>query len=110
MKYEYHNFYIKGKIEILDKQLPISDFLDIEEDNINETIPQYLERVNHTIERFSDDGFFIKGFGFKYEGLKRLEEELSLLGFSINSDYWILSEKEVLKELELTSWQKESLE
>jgi hypothetical protein len=98
----YQNFYIKAPVAMLEIPLPLSTFL--KEDGSHMTIPEYLEGICHTVERFSSDGFFIKGFGFNFDGLKELESRLSDFGLIIGTNVWILSPVEVLEELEKDIW------
>lgn len=98
----YQNFYIKVPVTMLEVPIPLSTFL--KEDGSYMTIPEYLEGIGHTVERFSSDGFFIKGFGFNFDGLKELEAELGGFGLTIGTNVWILSPVEVQEELSKDIW------
>lgn len=98
----YQNFYIKAPVALLEVPLPLSTFL--KEDGNYMTIPEYLDGIGHTVERFSSDGFFIKGFGFNFEGLKELEAKVSAFGLELGTSICILSPVEVLEELAKAEW------
>ena len=70
----YQNFYIKAPKEMLSVPLPLSMFK--KEDDSYMTILEYLATLGHTVEQFSSDGYFLKGFGFNYQGLKELENKV----------------------------------
>ena len=102
----YQNFYIKAPKEMLSVPLPLSMFK--KEDDIYMTIVEYLSTIGHTVDRFSSDGFFLKGFGFNYQGLKELESKVSEFGLEIEKNIWILSPVEVYEELEKDIWKNET--
>lgn len=101
----YQNFYIKAPVAMLEVPLPLSTFL--KDDGSYMAIPEYLEGIGHTVERFSSDGFFIKGFGFNFDGLKELEAKLGEFGLTIGTNVWILSPVEVQEELSKNEWNSE---
>ena len=103
----YHNFYIKAPIQLLEVPLPLEDFKN--EDGSFKTIPEYLAEINHTIDRFSTDGFFLKGFGFNYQGLKELESKVSAFGLEIETNIFILSLNEAQEELQKEEWNEASI-
>lgn len=98
----YQNFYIKAPVALLEVPLPLSTFL--KEDGSYMTVPEYLNGIGHTVERFSSDGFFIKGFGFNFDGLKELELKLGDFGLVVGENIWILSPHEVQEELMKEEW------
>lgn len=98
----YENFFIKAKKELLTQRLPLEQFK--KEDGNYMTIPEYLATFNHTVERFSTDGYFLKGFGFNYKGLKEFESKLASFGLEIDRNIWILSPAEVQEELKKDIW------
>ena len=102
----YQNFYIKAPKEMLDVPLPLSMFK--KEDSSYMTITEYLANIGHTVDRFSTDGFFLKGFAFNYQGLKELENKVSEFGLEIEKNIWILSPVEVYEELEKDIWKNET--
>jgi hypothetical protein len=103
----YHNFYIKAPIQLLEVPLPLEDFKN--EDGSYKTIPEYLAEINHTVDRFSTDGYFLKGFSFNYQGLKELESKLGEFGLEIGKNIFILSFNEVQEELQKDEWNEEEL-
>lgn len=105
----YQNFYIKAPVQILEVPLPLNEFIKKDEEgNTVEgeyyTIPEYLATIGHTVDRYSSDGFFIKGFGFNFDGLKELESKLGDFGLTIGTNIWILSPSEVQEELAKEEW------
>lgn len=98
----YENFYIKAPNDLLEVPLPLSMFK--KEDESYMTIVEYLSTIGHTADRFSTDGYFIKGFGFNYNGLKELESKASDFGLEIGTNMWILSPTEVYEELAKDEW------
>ena len=98
----YHNFYIKAPIQLLEVPLPLEDFKN--EDGSYKTIPEYLAEINHTVDRFSADGYFLKGFSFNYKGLKELESKVGELGLEIGTNLFILTFNEVHEELLKEEW------
>ena len=94
----YHNFYIKAPVELLEVPLPLEDFKN--EDGSYKTIPEYLADIGHTVDRFSTDGYFLKGFSFNYKGLKELESKLGEFGLEIGKNIFILSFNEAQEELQ----------
>lgn len=99
---------------MLEVPLPLTEFQKKDEDgNIVDgeyyTIPEYLATRNHTVERYSNDGYFIKGFGFNYDGLKELESKLEEYGMSIGTNFWVLSPAEVQEELAKEEWDSERM-
>ena len=103
----YHNFYIKAPIQLLEVPLPLEDFKN--EDGSFKTIPEYLAEINHTIDRFSIDGFFLKGFGFNYQGLKEFESKLGEFGLEIGNNIFVLSLNEAQEELQKEEWNETSI-
>jgi len=102
----FENFYVKAKVEMLKVPLPLSAFLKPNTTDKYYTIPEYLATLNHTVERFSNDGYFIKGFGFNIAGLDELRTKFSAYGMTFGVDVFILSPKEVQDELALPEWQE----
>ena len=103
----YQNFYIKASKELLNVPLPLSMFK--KEDDSYMTVVEYLSTIGHTVDRFSSDGFFLKGFGFNYQGLKELESKLKDYGLEVGKNIWILSPVEVHEELEKDIWKNEGV-
>ena len=98
----YENFYIKAPKELLEVPLPLSMFK--KEDDSYMNIVEYLATIGHTVDRFRTDGFFLKGFGFNFDGLKELETKASDFGLTIGTNLWILSPVEVYEELSKPEW------
>ena len=98
----YHNFYIKAPVQLLEVPLPLEDFKN--EDGSYKTIPEYLAEISHTVDRFSNDGYFLKGFSFNYKGLKELESKLGELGLEIGTNLFILTFNEAQEELMKEEW------
>lgn len=98
----YHNFYIKAPIQLLEVPLPLEDFKN--EDGSYKTIPEYLVEMNHTVDRFSTDGYFLKGFSFNYQVLKEVESKVGEFGLEIDKNIFILSFEEVQEELLKDEW------
>lgn len=98
----YHNFYVKAPIQLLEVPLPLEDFKN--EDGSYKTIPEYLAEINHTVARFSSDGYFLKGFSFNYKGLKELEGRVGELGLEIGTNLFILTFNEAQEELMKEEW------
>ena len=98
----YENFYIKAPKELLEVPLPLSMFK--KEDDSYMNIVEYLATIGHTVDRFSTDGYFIKGFGFNYDGLRELENKAGEFGLEIGINMWILSPVEVHEELSKPEW------
>lgn len=103
----YHNFYIKAPITLLEVPLPLEDFKN--EDGSYKTIPEYLAEINHTVDRFSSDGYFLKGFSFNYKGLKELEGRVGEFGLEIGTNLFILTFNEVQEELQKGIWNETSI-
>ena len=103
----YHNFYIKAPVQLLEVPLPLEDFKN--EDGSFKTIPQYLAEINHTVDRFSIDGYFLKGFSFNYVALKELENKLGEFGLEIGKNIFILSFNEAQEELQKGEWNEASI-
>lgn len=103
----YHNFYIKAPTQLLEVPLPLEDFKN--EDGSFKTIPEYLAEINHTVDRFSKDGYFLKGFSFNYKGLKELESKLGEFGLEIGNNIFVLSFNEVQEELQKEEWNETSI-
>ena len=103
----YHNFYIKAPIQLLEVPLPLEDFKN--EDGSFKTIPEYLAEIGHTVDRFSTDGYFLKGFSFNYKGLKELETKVGEFGLEIGKNIFILSFNEAQEELQKDEWNQEEL-
>lgn len=105
----YQNFFIKAPVQMLGVSLPLNEFIKKDEEgNTVEgeyyTIPEYLATIGHTVDRYSTDGYFIKGFAFNFEGLKELEVKVSAFGLELGTSIWILSPVEVLEELAKVEW------
>lgn len=98
----YHNFYIKAPIQLLEAPLPLEDFKN--EDGSYKTIPEYLAEINHTVDRFSSDGYFLKGFSFNYKGLKELENKVGEFGLEIDTNLFLLTFNEAQEELMKEEW------
>ena len=98
----YHNFYIKAPVQLLEVPLPLEDFKN--EDGSFKTIPEYLAEINHTVDRFSTDGYFIKGFSFNYKELKELESKMGEFGLEIDRNIFILTFNEAQEELQKEEW------
>lgn len=98
----YHNFYIKAPVQLLEVPLPLEDFKS--EDGSFKTIPEYLAEINHTVDRFSTDGYFLKGFGFNYKELKELESKMGEFGLEIDRNIFILTFNEAQEELQKEEW------
>lgn len=98
----YHNFYIKAPVQLLEVPLPLEDFK--KEDGSYKTIPEYLAEIGHTVERFSTDGYFLKGFSFNYQGLKEVESKVGELGLEIDRNIFILTFNEAQEELQKEEW------
>lgn len=103
----YHNFYIKAPIQLLEVPLPLEDFKN--EDGSYKTIPQYLAEIGHIVDRFSTDGYFLKGFSFNYKGLRELESKVGEFGLEIGTNIFVLSFNEVQEELQKEEWNETSL-
>ena len=103
----YHNFYIKAPVQLLEVPLPLEDFKN--GDGSYKTIPQYLAEINHTVDRFSIDGYFLKGFSFNYEGLKEFENKVGEFGLEIGKNIFILSFNEAQEELQKGEWNEASI-
>lgn len=103
----YHNFYIKAPITLLEVPIPLEDFKN--EDGSYKTIPEYLTEINHTVDRFSSDGYFLKGFSFNYKGLKELESRVGEFGLEIGTNLFILTFNEVQEELQKRIWNETSI-
>lgn len=103
----HENFYIKAPKELLEVPLPLSMFK--KEDNSYMNIVEYLATIGHNVDRFSTDGFFLKGFGFNFDGLKELETKTSDFGLEIGTNLWILSPAEVYDELSKPEWNSEKI-
>lgn len=103
----YENFYIKAPKELLEVPLPLSILK--KEDNSYMNIVEYLATIGHTVDRFSTDGFFLKGFGFNFDGLKELETKTSDFGIEVGTNLWILSPVEVYDELSKPEWNSEKI-
>ena len=103
----YHNFYIKAPTQLLEVPLPLEDFKN--EDGSYKTITEYLAEINHTVDRFSTDGYFLKGFSFNYKGLKELESKLGEFGLEIGTNIFVLSFNEVQEELQKEEWNETSV-
>lgn len=101
----YHNFYIKAPVQLLEVPLPLEDFKN--EDGNYKTIPEYLAEINHTVDRFSSDGYFLKGFSFNYKGLKELETKVGEFGLGIGKNIFILSFNEAQEELQKDEWNQD---
>ena len=104
----YQNFYIKAPEQILHIPLPLSMFK--KEDDSYMTILEYLATLGHTVEQFSSDGYFLKGFGFNYQGLKELENKVGEFGLEVGKNIWILSPVEVYEELEKDIWKNKGVD
>lgn len=98
----YENFYIKAPIQLLDKPLSLETFKN--ENGSYKTINEYLADRNHSVKRFSTDGYFIKGFGFNIDGLDELRSKLPNYGLIEKENFWILSPVEVQEELQKEIW------
>ena len=98
----HHNFYIKAPVQLLEVPLPLEDFKN--EDGSYKTIPEYLTEIEHTVDRFSTDGYFLKGFSFNYKGLKELESKVGELGLEIGTNLFILTFNEAQEELMKEEW------
>ena len=103
----YHNFYIKAPTQLLEVPLPLEDFKN--EDGSFKTIPEYLAEINHTVDRISTDGYFLKGFSFNYKGLKELESKLGEFRLEIGNNIFVLSFNEVQEELQKEEWNETSI-
>ena len=103
----YHNFYIKAPVQLLEVPLPLEDFKN--EDGSYKTIPEYLAEINHTVDRISTDGYFLKGFSFNYKGLKEFESKLGEFGLEIGNNIFVLSFNEVQEELQKEEWNETSI-
>ena len=111
----FENFFIKAKVEVLSLPLPLQSFQKTDDTGaviVGEyyTIPEYLATFNHTVERYSNDGYFIKGFGFNLTGIDELRAKLGVFGLELGTNIWILSPAEVQDELKKPEWQSEELE
>lgn len=106
IKNTYHNFYIKAPVQLLEVPLPLEDFKN--EDGSYKTVPQYLAEIGHTVDRFSKDGYFLKGFSFNYKGLKELESKLGEFGLEIGVNIFILSFNEAQEELQKEEWNNDN--
>ena len=102
----YHNFYIKAPVQLLDVPLPLEDFKN--EDGSFKTIPEYLAEIGHTVDRFSTDGYFLKGFNFNYKGLKELESKVGGFGLEIGKNIFILTFNEAHEELLKEEWNNDN--
>ena len=103
----YHNFYIKAPIQLLEVLLPLEDFKN--EDGSYKTIPEYLSVICHTVDRFSTDGYFLKGFSFNYQGLKEFESKVGEFGLEIGKNIFILNSNEVQEELQKDCWNQKEI-
>ena len=103
----YHNFYIKALVQLLEVPLPLEDFKN--EDGSFKTIPEYLAEINHTVDRISTDGYFLKGFSFNYKVLKEFESKLGEFGLEIGNNIFVLSFNEVQEELQKEEWNETSI-
>ncbi|MCF6330305.1 MAG: hypothetical protein L3I99_02000 [Sulfurimonas sp.] len=110
----WQNFYIKAKVSMLEIPLPLNEFKkrngdgDIIEPVVYHTIPSYLATFNHTVSRFSKDGYFMKGFGFNVAGLDELRDKFSDYGLEFNKDVFIFSLPEALEELKKSEWSSDT--
>jgi len=98
------NFYIVAPVALLDQPFNLAVFKN--QDSTYMSINTYLANINQTVERFSQDGFFLKGFGFDFATLKEVELLLPSIGLTLDTDFFILNENEALKELETLRWQE----
>ena len=105
----YENFFIKAPVEMLEVPLPLAGFAKPDTDPVEYyTIVEYLGTINHTVERFTNDGkFFVKGFGFNLSGIDDLRSKLGDFGLTLDANIWILSPAEVQDELKNPEWQDE---
>ena len=109
----YHNFYIKAKVELLEVPLPLKAFMKLSDDGVAldpveyMTIPEYLKTINHTVDRISSDGYFIKGFGFNLAGLDELRSKFVDFGLTLGENVFILSPGEIGEELAKPEWSQE---
>lgn len=99
---KFQNFYLKGKVELLDLPIGLPGFE--KEDGTYMNVVEYLQTQNHTIERFSSDGFFLKGFGMSVDFIDALREFLSNKGFVYKVDYFLITEASVHEELAKDIW------
>ena len=107
MNSTYQNFYIKAPTTLLEVSLPLEDFKN--EDGSYKTIHEYLTEINNTVDRFSSDGYFLKGFSFNYKGLKELENKVGEFGLEIGKSIFILSFNEAQEELQKEIWNETSI-
>jgi len=101
------NFYIKAKIEMLDKELDIKKMKEKDEEGNdigNFSINTYLASKGDTVELFSTDGFFLKALDFDIEALDEIRTQLSKLGLKDKESFFILSWNEHLEELKKPEW------
>ena len=110
----FENFFIKAKVEVLGLPLPLQSFQKTDDTGaviVGEyyTIPEYLATFNHTVERYSNDGYFIKGFGFNIQGLDEMRTKFANFGMTFDVDVFILSPVEVLEELAKPEWQDDTV-
>lgn len=105
-EYIYQNFYIKAPIELLEVPLPLKEFTN--EEGEQDNIIQYLARINHTVKRYSSDGYFLKGFGFNIDGLDNLRTLLPNYGLTEKVNFFILSPGQVSEELSKDIWNDET--
>lgn len=103
----YENFFIKAPVKMLEVPLPLAGFVKPNTDPVEYyTIVEYLGTINHTVERFTNDGkFFVKGFGFNLAGIDELRAKLGDFGLELGTNIWILSPGEIGEELAKSEWQ-----
>jgi len=111
MSSTYQNFYIKAPVAILEVPLPLAEFAKLDDEGNEDgfyTIPEYLAAQNHTIERFSSDGYFAKGFAFNIVGLDEMRSKFADFGMTLGADVFILSPGEIHEELAKPEWSDET--
>jgi hypothetical protein len=101
----YHNFWVKAPVHLLEVPLPLEDFK--KEDGTYMNVVEYQASKGHTVDRFSTDGYFLKGFSFNYSGLKELEDKVGEFGLEIGKNIFILTANEVQQELEKDEWNQD---
>ena len=97
------NFYIKAPVVLLDQPFNLGVFK--KDDGTYMTINEYLISLNQTVERFSTDGYFLKGFGFSFAALMEIQNMLPNAGLTLDVDFFILNENEALEELTKPIWE-----